>query len=181
MKTRRIPAFDADEGVAWFTGRLPDDWFIAPLTITFDRDEILVMGTLATPSNLPEDESSDGGGDTAADIAARSRIEGFREETREARMAVADEAQYKWKRIVSWGVTCGDLQAHFTTAAVPSMTRLRLGQRQTLDTLIDAGVARSRAEALAWCVDQVGEHQSEWIDKLRDAMTEVEKVRQEGP
>jgi len=42
-------------------------------------------------------------------------------------------------------------------------------------------VARSRSEALAWCVRLVGKHQSEWIESLREALTNVEKVRAEGP
>ena len=50
-----------------------------------------------------------------------------------------------------------------------------------LDTLVDAGVARSRSEALAWAVTLVGEHTQDWLDQLRTAMTEVDWVRQEGP
>jgi len=50
-----------------------------------------------------------------------------------------------------------------------------------LDTLIDAGVARSRSEALAWCVRLVGQHQADWIAELRDALTTVERVRAGGP
>ena len=176
LKKRRVPALDQAEAEAWFAGRLPDGWFVEPPEITIDRDEILIVGRLAMP-DLPESEDED----KAASIAARSRIEAFREETRQARMAIADDAQYKWRRVVSWGATCGDLRGLYTTAAVPAMTRLRINQRPVLDTLIESGVARSRAEALAWCVDQVGEHQSEWIDRLRDAMSEVEKIREEGP
>lgn len=174
MKRRRIPSFDVDDGAAWFAGRLPDDWFEEPPTITADRDEILVVGRLSMPSKVPE-------GENAETVAARSRIEAFREDTREQRMAIAADAQYRWRRVVSWGAVCGDVEAHFTTAAVPAMTRLRMGQRHVLDTLVESGVARSRAEALAWCVDQVGEHQAEWIDRLRGAMTEVERIRNEGP
>ncbi|MBT8200802.1 MAG: hypothetical protein KJO36_09810 [Acidimicrobiia bacterium] len=174
MKRRRIPPFDEAEAAAWFAGRIPDDWFEAPVTITHDQDEILISGPLPMPANVPEGEQS-------ASVAARARIEAFREDTRTARMAIAEDAQYKWRRIVSWGASCGDLDAHFTTAAVPAMTRLRMSQRQVLDTLIESGVARSRAEALAWCVDQVGKHQAEWIDRLRSAMADVEKIREEGP
>ena len=61
------------------------------------------------------------------------------------------------------------------------MTRLRMDERAVLDTLIDAGVARSRSEALAWCVRLVGTHQADWIEQLREAMAHVEKVRAEGP
>ena len=40
----------------------------------------------------------------------------------------------------------------------PVMTRLRQPERLVLDTLVDAGVARSRSDALAWAVRLVGEH-----------------------
>ena len=69
----------------------------------------------------------------------------------------------------------------FTTTGVPVMTRLRMADRRVLDTLIDAGVARSRSEALAWCVRLVEQHEREWIDELRAAMTAVEEVRNRGP
>ena len=61
------------------------------------------------------------------------------------------------------------------------MTRLRQPERQVLDTLVDAGVARSRSEALAWCVKLVGEHTNDWLGELRDAMTKVEDLRRQGP
>jgi hypothetical protein len=69
----------------------------------------------------------------------------------------------------------------FTHLSVPVMTRLRMGERRVLDTLVDAGVARSRSDALAWCVRLVKEHEAEWIDQLRDALVHVEIVRAEGP
>ena len=80
-----------------------------------------------------------------------------------------------------WAVRCGEVTVAFTTASVPVMTRLRMAERGTLDTLIDAGVARSRSEALAWCVKLVGEHESEWIEALRTAIAGVESVRAGGP
>ena len=61
------------------------------------------------------------------------------------------------------------------------MTRLLMEERQLLDTLIQAGVARSRSEALGWTVRLVAENESEWISKLREAMTEVDEVRKQGP
>ena len=96
-------------------------------------------------------------------------------------MKIADAAQQRFQRHVSWAAVCGDVEATFTNASVPVMTRLRFEERQVLDTLIDTGVARSRSEALAWCVSQVATHQSEWIDRLREAMTEVERIRKQGP
>jgi hypothetical protein len=61
------------------------------------------------------------------------------------------------------------------------MTRLRLPERQVLDTLVQAGVARSRSEALAWCVRLVGRHEAEWISELRDALVRVNELRRRGP
>ena len=61
------------------------------------------------------------------------------------------------------------------------MTRLRLSERRVLDTLVGGGVARSRADALAWCVRLVRDHEGEWIDQLRDALVAVNEARAAGP
>jgi hypothetical protein len=82
---------------------------------------------------------------------------------------------------VSWGARLGDTEALFTHVAAPVMTRLRQPERQVLDTLVDAGVARSRSDALAWSVRLVGQHADEWLAQLREAMSEVDKLRQDGP
>lgn len=168
------PACNPDEVAAWFGGRVPDDWFEGPVRVRADRDEIIITGTLPTPANVPE-------GDDAARVAASARMDAFREESRLARMKIAEAAQFRWQRRVSWAATCGPVADVFTNASVPVMTRLRFDDRQVLDTLIDTGVARSRSEAMAWCVGQVGQHQGEWIGRLREAMTEVERIRSEGP
>lgn len=168
------PECDETETAAWFAGRIPDDWFPEPVIVRADRDEILVLGTLTTPTAAPE-------GDDALRVAATARISGFREDTRLQRMKIAEAAQARWGRTVSWVASCGPVEIRFTTASVPVMTRLRFDERQVLDTLIDSGVVRSRSEGLAWCVHQVGQHQSEWIDRLKEAMSEVERIRSEGP
>lgn len=168
------PLCDESETAAWFAGRIPDEWFPEPVQVRADRDEIMVFGSLTAPSSVPE-------GDDAAKVAATARISGFREETRLQRMNIAEAAQARWGRSVSWVASCGPVEIRFTTASVPVMTRLRFDQRQVLDTLIDSGVVRSRSEGLAWCVHQVGSHQSEWIDRLKEAMSEVERIRGEGP
>src|SRR6478752_7031778 len=86
----------------WFAGRLPDDWFTGPAAVTADREEILVVGTLAEPE-YPS------GADAAAIAAARAaRIQRFREDTRELRMRIADEAENSTGRKVAWGARCGD-------------------------------------------------------------------------
>ena len=69
-----------------------------------------------------------------------------------------------------------DHEELFTHLAVPVMTRLLQPERQVLDTLVDAGVARSRAHALAWCVRLVGENTSSWLGELREAMERVERA-----
>jgi hypothetical protein len=97
------------------------------------------------------------------------------------RMRIADEAERRFGRKVSWGATCGDLRLTFTTLSTPAMTRLRMSERRVLDTLVDAGVARSRSHALAWCVRLVADKQDEWLADLRKALEGVEAVRREGP
>lgn len=165
----------SDELQGWFAGRLPSEWFAGSPDVTADREEILVVGTLSDPE-LPEVATPE------ATAAARlSRIEGFREDTRERRMGIADEAQHRFGRRVSWGAQCGDVRKLFTTVSAPAMTRLRMPERRVLDTLVEAGVARSRSHALAWCVRLVADKQDEWLKDLREALTNVEKVRGEGP
>jgi len=64
----------------WFAGRLPNGWLTGPPEVTLDRDEILVVGTLAEP-----DMGSDGTPEKRG-AALGSRIAGFREDTRSQRM-----------------------------------------------------------------------------------------------
>jgi hypothetical protein len=165
------PPVERAEVAGWFAGRLPDGWFAGPAELIIDRDEITVVGPLAEPEA--------GEGDPAA--ARAGRIARFREETREQRMAIADAAQERYGRSVAWGAACGDTRELFTTLSVPVMTRLRQPERQVLDTLVDAGVARSRSDALAWAVRLVGQHADEWLGELRAAMASVEEVRARGP
>ncbi len=164
-----------DELSGWFAGRIPAEWFEGTPAVTTDREEVLVIGTLSEP-DLPGDASPD-----ARRAALSSRISGFREDTRGKRMRIADEAQRRFGRKVSWGASCGDLTATFTTLSVPAMTRLRMDERRVLDTLIEAGVARSRSHALAWCVRLVAERQEDWLKDLREALRKVQEVRGEGP
>ncbi len=173
MGYRRSTSPEQLEG--WFAGRLPDGWFVGPPDVDVDRDEILVTGTLPDP-DLP-----DGATPEARAAALAGRISGFREDTRAQRMRIAEEAQQRFGRRVSWGARCGDEQHSFTTLNVPAMTRLRMPERKVLDTLVDAGVARSRSHALAWCVRLVAQRQEEWLADLREALQHVEKVRDEGP
>ena len=166
------PITTNDELRAWFAGNLPDDWFTTPVAVEFDRDEILVTGDLTQPA--VED-----GVDAA--LANQARIQAFRENTRDERIGIASRAEQTFLRKVSWAVTCGDESSSYTVASVPVMTRLHMDDRRLLDTLIDAGVARSRSEALAWCVRLVAENESDWLGKLRDAMKDIEELRNQGP
>jgi len=165
----------AEELAGWFAGRLPDEWFTGPPEVTADREEILVVGSLADVelTERPTD---------AAKAAARSaRIDRFREDTRDQRIRIAGEAEHHFRRKVSWGAECGGERVLFTTLSVPVMTRLRMEERAVLDTLVRGGVARSRSHALAWCVRLVGTHQGDWIKDLQDALVKVQQVRDEGP
>ncbi|MGI8492952.1 MAG: hypothetical protein ACR2KC_05940 [Acidimicrobiales bacterium] len=162
---------DAADAPAWFSGRLPDAWFTGQPAVTVDKDEIVVVGELGAPP----------AGEEEAAAATEGRISRFREETREERIAIAAEAEDRYGRTVSWGVRIGDVERLFTHLSVPVMTRLRQPERQVLDTLVDAGVARSRSDALAWAVKLVAEHSQEWLSQLRAAMSDVERLRSEGP
>ncbi|RLK54531.1 hypothetical protein [Actinokineospora cianjurensis] len=164
----------SDDVTAWFTGRLPDTWFTEKPTITVDREEILLVGTLPPLAEQFQDEAA-----TAA--AESGRIARWREETRDHRIEIARQAEHRYGRKVAWGARVGGTEELFTTLSVPVMTRLRQPERRTLDTLVDAGVARSRSEALAWAVRLVGKHAEEWLADLRTAMTTVEDLRTKGP
>jgi hypothetical protein len=160
----------------WLQGRLPDEWFTGPVEISADREEIFVVGTLEVPEGIEGDGDS-----PEATEAAKGRISRFREDTRDQRIAIAREAEHRFGRKVAWGVQCGPERVMFTHLAVPVMTRLRQPERRVLDTLVEAGVARSRADALAWCVRLVGEHTHDWLEQLREAMTSVQQLRDQGP
>lgn len=160
----------------WFTGRLPQGWTTEPAAVTVDREEITVILTIG---------DVEGGSEVEQAEARAGRASAFREETREARMKIAREAERRYGRKVSWGVRVGAGEAQhqelWTHVAAPVMTRLRQPQRLVLDTLVDAGVARSRSEALAWCVRLVGQHEEDWLAELREAMSSVADVRSKGP
>jgi hypothetical protein len=161
--------------IAWFRGRLPDDWVAAgPAVITVDREEITVVLHLEAPDLADTD-------DAARTEAVDGRLQRFRDDTRDQRIEIARVAEHRFERKVSWGAGIEGRTALFTHLAVPTMTRLRQPERQVLDTLIAAGVARSRADALAWCVRLVGRHTDDWLARLRTAIDDVERIRADGP
>ncbi|MDN5860299.1 MAG: hypothetical protein L0H84_16960 [Pseudonocardia sp.] len=167
-----------DDVAAWLAGRLPDEWFISAPEVTVDREEIMIVGELApVEGEFPDTDA--GRADKAA--AAAGRISRYREATREERIEIARQAEHRYGRKVAWGARIGDVEELFTVASVPVMTRLRQPERIVLDTLVDAGVARSRSDALAWAVRLVGEHADEWLGELRAAMAKVDELRTKGP
>ena len=159
----------------WLAGRLPADWFTEAPEMSIDRDEVVLVGRLAEP------ETAKNATDADRAAARAGRIKQFREDTREKRIRIAQEVEHRYGRTISWGATCGASRELFTTLSVPVMTRLRQADRRVLDTLVDAGVARSRSHALAWCVRLVGENEGKWIGELREALTAVTRVREAGP
>jgi len=165
----------AQEIQAWFASRLPAGWFAGPPQVSADGEEILVVGT------LPDVELAEGTSEEGREAARSARIERFREESREDRIRIAREAERQFRRKVAWGARCCDVLRVFTTLSVPVMTRLRMNERSILDTLVAGGVARSRSEALAWCVRLVGMHQADWIKGLQEALVKVNEVRSKGP
>lgn len=164
----------AEDAQAWLAGRLPDDWFTGRPEITVDREEILVVGELPALDG----EFAD---DAERKAAETGRIERFREDTRDERIEIARQAEHRYERKVAWGARVGDTEELFTTLSVPVMTRLHQPERIVLDTLVDAGVARSRSEALAWAVRLVGEHTEDWLAELREALARVDDLRTRGP
>ncbi|MFD4877181.1 hypothetical protein ACFWOB_28000 [Streptomyces sp. NPDC058420] len=159
----------------WFTGRLPDDLFEELVEVTVDREEVTVIGRIPAP------KLAEGVSDAEKDAAVQGRVQEFRERTRETRIALAREAEHRFRRKVSWGVECAGERSLFTHIAAPVMTRLRQPERQVLDTLIAAGVARSRSDALAWCVRLVQRNTDDWLGELRDSLEHVQRVRAQGP
>lgn len=161
---------------AWFVGRLPDEWVaVAPAAIVIDRDEITITITIEAP---PVDENAS---DIDVSEAFVGRMSGWREDTRDQRMKIAAQAEHRYDRKVAWALVCGDRSELFNNLAAPVMTRLRQPERMVLDTLVEANVARSRADAVAWCVRLVGKNTDEWLTDLRNAMTSVDDVRAAGP
>lgn len=156
---------------AWLAARVPQEWGVSVEDIEMDEHEVVVTVRLKDVEGVEGD----------LDVARLGRIQQFRGETREPRIAIAREAQRKFGRVFSWAAQCGEVRQLFTHLALPVMTRLRLAEREVLDALVDAGIARSRAHALAWCVALVRQHQADWFSELKQAMEGVAKVRAQGP
>ncbi len=171
---------DSTQTKEWFKRRLPEEWYAltegvdAEVELLVDRDEIVVIGPINDPSN-------DGDNEDTVESARRAAVKEWREETREKRMEIASDAQDKFGKHVSWGAAIGADRFLFTHISVPTMTRLKITERQVLDTLVDAGVASSRSEALGWCVRYVAKKEEQWLTELKDAFKSVSEVRSKGP
>ena len=164
---------ESDEIKGWVTGRVPADWYQGAPEVSVDREEIMVVGTLK--------EAKVDGNEDAQKAAAAGRVKQHREDTRGKRMQISNEAEHRFERPISWGVKVGEKTFLFTHLSIPVMTRLRQKERAVLDSLVDAGVARSRSEAVAWCIRLVDQHESDWLKELREAMSKVAQVRSGGP
>jgi hypothetical protein len=89
----------------WFAGRLPDGWFTGT-EVTLEDDQIVVLGTLPELKNVgstPEEKEG----------AAAGRIARFREETRGERIGIAQEAEERFKKYVTWGAKLGGVTKRF--------------------------------------------------------------------
>ena len=150
----------------WFAGRLPQEWQATPAQITIDREEITVR------LSIPDVEWA------RTQTAARSRGAGRpgqgvpRGDPRQAdgdrprgraplrRQGVVGTAGRRGRRRAQRALDprrrAGDDPAAPAAADGPGHPRRRR-------------VARSRADALAWCVQLVGQHEDDWLTELRDA------------
>ena len=137
----------------WFDAHVDDEWGSEGIEIRADDYEILAVVSVSTAEEeLPDDDAD-------KEIAIKRITRRFRSGIRQSRLSVAEEAQELFERKVSWGIQAGEDTYLFTHVTAPAMTRLRIAERRVLDTLVNAGVANSRGEALSWCVSFVSKNE----------------------
>jgi hypothetical protein len=90
----------------WFAGRLPDGWFTG-VEVAIEDDQIVVLGT------LPDVSLGSGSSPEEKEGAAAGRIARFREETRGERIGIAQEAEERFKKYVTWGARLGGVTKRF--------------------------------------------------------------------
>ena len=90
----------------WFAGRLPDGWF-SGVEVTLEDDQIVVLGALPD-KDLPATSSPQ-----EMEGAAAGRIARFREETRGERIGIAQEAEERFHKFVTWGAKLGGVTKRF--------------------------------------------------------------------
>jgi hypothetical protein len=88
----------------WFAGRLPDGWFVG-VEVTIEDDQIVVLGTLPELNVGSTPEEKEG--------AAAGRIARFREDTRGERIGIAQEAEERFHKFVTWGAKLGGVTKRF--------------------------------------------------------------------
>jgi|SRR5690242_17562188 hypothetical protein len=88
----------------WFAGRLPDGWFTG-VDVAVEDDQIVVIGTLPEINVGSTPEEKEG--------AAAGRIARFREETRGNRIGIAQEAEERFKKYVTWGAKLDGVTKRF--------------------------------------------------------------------
>jgi hypothetical protein len=88
----------------WFAGRLPDGWFTG-VEIAVEDDQIVVLGTLPELNVGSTPEEKEG--------AAAGRIARFREETRGQRIGIAQEAEERFHKYVTWGAKLNGVTKRF--------------------------------------------------------------------
>jgi hypothetical protein len=89
----------------WFAGRLPDGWFTG-VEVVIEDDQIVVLGSLP-------DVVASGASAEEKEGAAAGRIARFREETRGQRIGVAQEAEERFHKYVTWGARLGGVTKRF--------------------------------------------------------------------
>src|SRR5438128_12571505 len=90
---------ETDEIKGWVAGRVPQEWYAGAPEVTIDREEILVVGTLK--------QTAVEGNEDAQRAAAAGRVKQHREDTREKRRAISNEAERRSERPISWRVQYG--------------------------------------------------------------------------
>jgi hypothetical protein len=143
----------------WFVPRLPAHGLPGPAHVDVDRDEILLL--VQPPDDVTTAE--------------------FRESTRALRIRLAREAEETFGRQVSWGTLRQGARRLFTTVRTAVTAQLAMPERQVLDTLVSAGVATDRADAVGHCIRLVGQHEADWLADLCDAVAATPDGRPERP
>src|SRR5467141_3220470 len=107
----------------WFAGRLPDGWFTG-VEVVVEDDQIVVLGS------LPEVGLASGASAEEKEGAAAGRIARFREETRGQRIGIAQEAEERFHKYVTWGARLGGVTKRFNPGG---------GGRSNADTRVMIG------------------------------------------
>ena len=161
--------------VAWFAGRLPDEWTAAgEPELTVDREEVTVVITIAEP-----ELADDADGPTRAEAVAGASAGSARTPRATHRDRPRGRAPVRTKGCVGRAGRRPDRAVH--SSRRPGHDPVASARTTCARHPRRAGVARSRADALAWCVRLVGQHTDDWLAKSRAAIADVERLHAEGP